>query len=71
MAKLSNTNSEFSFDKKEVSVIYNLIVKIAIIIIEINDNQEVRPGKASLQLSELKTTTYHAIVKNKGIIYIL
>jgi len=67
MDRRSRTNSEFSFDRNEVSFIYSLTVKMAIIIIATNDIQVVIHGIASLQLMALKTKTYHQIVKNNGI----
>jgi hypothetical protein len=71
IASSNNTNSEFSFERKDVSVLYNLTVKIVIISIATKDNPVVIQGMASLQLMALKTSTYHMIVKNRGTRYIL
>jgi len=61
------TNSEFSFDIRVLSTKNNLIERISITKRLTPVNHEVNHGIPSLQLIELKTSTYQNIVNNKGI----
>lgn len=65
---IDNTKSEFSLAGKVLSIKYNLIESIAIIIKVIIDNHEVTQGTQSLQLIELNTKIYQKTVNTNGII---